>query len=51
MASLMVGLNRQKTGGYSARKVIPKDVREEYARVYGIGWEEKLSLQIGRAHV
>ena len=47
MASLMVGLNRQKTGGYAARKVIPKDVREEYARVYGVGWEEKLSLPAG----
>ena len=47
MASLMVGLNRQKTGGYTARKVVPKDVREEYARAYGVGWEEKLSLPPG----
>ena len=47
MASFMVGLKRQKTGGYAARKVIPKDVREEYARLYGVGWEEKLSLSSG----
>lgn len=47
MASLMVALKRQKTGGYSARKVIPMDVREEYARLYGVGWEEKLSLPAG----
>src|SRR6266849_9524758 len=47
MASLMVALKRQKTGGYAARKVIPMDVREEYARLYGVGWEEKLSLPAG----
>jgi Porin subfamily len=47
MASFMVALRRQKTGGYAARKVIPKDVREEYARLYGVGWEEKLSLPPG----
>ena len=47
MASLMVALKRQKAGGYAARKVVPKDVREEYARLYGVGWEEKFSLPAG----
>ena len=47
MASMMVALKRQKTGGFAARKVIPKDVRNEYARIYGVGWEEKLSIPAG----
>jgi integrase len=44
MAAFMVALKRRKTGGYVARKVIPTDVREEYAALYGMGWEEKLSI-------
>jgi integrase len=44
MAAFMVALKRRKAGGYAARKVIPKDVREEYASLYGMGWEEKLSI-------
>jgi hypothetical protein len=47
MAAFMVALKRRKTGGYAARKVIPKDVREDYAALYGMGWEEKLSLAAG----
>jgi hypothetical protein len=44
MAAFMVALKRRKSGGYAARKVIPKDVRQEYASLYGMGWEEKLSI-------
>jgi integrase len=44
MAAFMVALKRRKNGGYAARKVIPKDVRQEYASLYGMGWEEKLNI-------
>jgi integrase len=44
MAAFMVALKRRKSGGYAARKVIPKDVRQEYASLYGMGWEEKISI-------
>jgi integrase len=44
MAPFMVALKRRKVGGYAARKVIPKDVRQEYAVLYGMGWEEKLNI-------
>jgi len=47
MAVFMVTLKRRKTGGYAARKVIPKDVRQLYAARYGMGWEEKLSIPAG----
>jgi integrase len=47
MAPFMVALKRRKTGGYAARKVIPKDVRKDYAALYGMGWEEKLSIPAG----
>jgi integrase len=47
MAAFMVALKRRKTGGYAARKVIPKDIREGYARLYGMSWEEKLSFPPG----
>jgi hypothetical protein len=43
----MVALKRRKTGGYAARKVIPKDVREDYAALYGTAWEEKLTIPAG----
>ena len=47
MAAFMVALKRQKAGGFAARKVIPKDVRKEYAALYGMAWEEKLSIPKG----
>ncbi len=47
MASLMVALIGSKTSGYSARKVIPSDVRAAYARLYGVKWEEKLRIPPG----
>jgi hypothetical protein len=43
MALRMVALRRTKTG-LVARKGIPVDVREPYARLYGVGWEAKLKL-------
>jgi hypothetical protein len=39
----MSGLRRSKSGAYSARKSIPKDVGEDYARLYGASWEAKFS--------
>jgi hypothetical protein len=30
-----------KSGAITARQVIPADVREEYQRLYGKGWEER----------
>ena len=43
----MAGLKRAKSGAYSARKAIPKDVQEEYARLYGPSYEAKLTLPSG----
>ncbi|MBR0868520.1 hypothetical protein ACVIWV_002446 [Bradyrhizobium diazoefficiens] len=47
MALLMAGLTRTSTGAYVARKVIPKDIRTEYAARYGNAWEEKFRLEKG----
>lgn len=47
MALLMAGLTRTSTGTYVARKVIPKDIRSEYAARYGNAWEEKFRLDKG----
>ena len=44
MALLMTKLNRSKTGAYVARKVIPKDIRVDYAARFGMAWEEKFYL-------
>jgi hypothetical protein len=35
----MAALNRSKSGAYTARKSIPKDVQAEYERLYGQRWE------------
>jgi integrase len=43
MAFRMAGLVRKKSGAYTARKVIPADVRARYAEVYDRGWEERFS--------
>jgi integrase len=40
----MAGLSRSKSGTYVSRKGIPKDVQAEYAKLYGQGWEAKLTL-------
>jgi integrase len=47
MSFRMVTLRRSKSGSYAARKGIPKDVRVEYQRLYGPGWEAKLTLPAG----
>ena len=44
MALLMAGLKKSTTGAFVARKVIPKDIRSEYAARYGMAWEEKFYL-------
>jgi integrase len=44
MAVRMAGLNRLKNGQFFARKVIPADVREAYARLYNVRWEAQLRL-------
>jgi hypothetical protein len=44
MALRMTSLNRMKNGEFVARKSIPADVREAYARLYNKGWEERLTL-------
>jgi hypothetical protein len=36
MALRMVGMARGKSGEFIARKGIPKDVREQYTRLYGV---------------
>jgi hypothetical protein len=36
MAVVMVSLNSTKSGEFVARKVIPKDAREEYKRLFGV---------------
>jgi integrase len=44
MALRMVALNRASDGRWFARKGIPEDVREEYARLYGVRREAHLKL-------
>jgi hypothetical protein len=44
MALRMISLNRVADGRWLARKGIPKDVREEYARLYGVRREAHLKL-------
>lgn len=47
MALPMAGLTRTSTGAYAARKVIPKDIREEYGAKYSNAWEEKFRVDAG----
>jgi hypothetical protein len=47
MAFRMTKLSRKKTGTYTARKVIPADVRAEYRALYGRGREELFSASAG----
>jgi hypothetical protein len=44
MTFAMAALARSKSGVYTARKAIPRDAQDEYARLYGTRWEEKLTL-------
>jgi|SRR5215475_14262879 len=43
----MVTPRRSRSGSITARKAIPRDVRAEYQRLYGPGWEAKLSVPAG----
>jgi integrase len=47
MAIRMVALVRSKNGEFVARKGIPADVREAYARLYNVSWEAQLKLPAG----
>ncbi|MET3299215.1 hypothetical protein [Bradyrhizobium diazoefficiens] len=47
MALRMVGLVRAKGGGFIARKSIPADVRDAYARLYKVRWEAQLRIPAG----
>jgi hypothetical protein len=47
MAILMASLNPTKTGEFVARKVIPKDARAEYKRLYGVSTEAILKVPAG----
>src|ERR1700719_2768526 len=44
MAGRNARLNRLKNGQFFARKGIPADVREAYARLYNVTWEAQLRL-------
>jgi len=44
MSFRMVTARRSRSGSVTARKVIPKDVRTEYQRLYGVSSEAKLSV-------
>jgi len=43
----MVTPRRSRSGSITARKAIPKDVRAEYQRLFGAGWEAKLTIPAG----
>lgn len=47
MAVRMAALNSSATGATKARKVIPKDARAEYKRLYGVGREAILKVPAG----
>jgi hypothetical protein len=50
MALRMVALNRAKDGSWFARKGIPEDVRDTYARLYGVHREAHLRLPRDTPH-
>jgi hypothetical protein len=50
MALRMVALNRANDGRWFARKGIPEDVRQEYARLYGLKREAHLKLPADTPH-
>jgi hypothetical protein len=47
MAFSMASLKRLKSGAFSARKVIPKDMRDDYRARFGGGWEERFYAKPG----
>lgn len=50
MALRMVGLKRASDGRWFARKGIPADIREDYARLYGVKREAHLKLPADTPH-
>ena len=50
MALRMVALSRAADGRWFARKGIPVDVRDEYARLYGVRREAHLKFPAGTPH-
>src|SRR5215510_12078623 len=47
MAFAMTALKRLKSGAFSARKSIPKDVRDAYHEQFVGGWEERFYAPAG----
>ena len=47
MSFRMVTPRRSKSGSITVRKAIPKDIRADYQRLYGPGWEAKLTVPAG----
>lgn len=47
MAFRMAAVRRSTSGTYTVRKGIPKDVQDEYARLYGYRWEAKFTVPAG----
>jgi hypothetical protein len=43
----MSGMTRVKSGAFKARKGIPKDVRDDYRALFGVGWEELFRAPAG----
>jgi hypothetical protein len=43
----MVTPRRSNSGSITVRKGIPKDVRADYQRLYGAGWEAKFTVPAG----
>ena len=44
MPRVATKLTPTKSGGWFARKRIPEDVQDAYAKLYGVHWEERLTL-------
>lgn len=45
MPRVATKLSPTKSGGWFARKRIPKDIQDAYEKLYGIRWEERLTLE------
>src|SRR5271167_5051773 len=47
MPRVATKLTPTKSGGFTARKRIPADVQDDYARLHGVRWEARLSIDPG----
>ena len=47
MPRVATKLTPTKSGGFTARKRIPEDTQDEYERLFGLRWEERLSVAPG----